>query len=161
MKTAEYWISRLQLLPHPEGGYYRETYRAEGVIQPPGYSGPRAFSTGIYFLLRNKDCSHFHRMKSDELWHFYDGSPLALHMIHPDGSHQKIAVGTDLDRNETPQAVIPANTWFGARVSEPNSFTLIGCTVAPGFDFADFELARREDLLRLYPNHKELIEQLT
>ncbi|HBA84801.1 MAG TPA: hypothetical protein DCZ95_11970 [Verrucomicrobia bacterium] len=161
MKTADYWISRLQLLPHPEGGFYRETYRSETLIRPPGFSGLRACSTGIFFLLRSGEGSHFHRFKSDEMWHFHEGAPLAIHVLHPHGEYRRILLGRDPEQGETFQAVIPANAWFGAQVEQPDSYTLIGCTVAPGFDFADFELARRDDLLRLYPNHKDLIEPLT
>ena len=161
MNTAKDWISKLQLRPHPEGGHYRETYRSANLIQPPGYSGPRAFSTSIYFLLQAGECSRFHRMMSDEIWHFHDGGPLTIHLLQADGTHQQIRLGRDFDRGEVLQAVIPAGIWFGAAADQPDSFTLFGCAVAPGFDFADFEMARRETLLALHPKHRDLILRLT
>lgn len=162
---ARFWIEYLGLLPHPEGGYYREVYRsAESMLAehlPPRYGGGRAFSTAIYYLLEHPDFSAFHRIKSDEIWHFYDGSPLILWQIDPSGGLRALRLGRDPTQGEQPMRVVPAGCWFAASLEHPQSFALVGCTVAPGFDFADFELAEREALLRQFPQHQALIERLT
>ncbi len=159
MKPARHWIEKLFLVKHPEGGYYRETYRAaESIPQnglPPRFSGLRAFSTAIYFLLPSGECSALHRIKSDEVWHFYAGNSLTIHVIDERGTYTQIKLGGD-----SFQAVVPAGCWFGATVDGPGSYALAGCTVAPGFDFADFELANRADLVALYPQHRAIIERL-
>jgi uncharacterized protein len=162
---ARDWIEGLQLRPHPEGGWFRETYRsAETVVQghlPPRFTGDRVFSTAIYFLLQGDDFSALHRFKQDEVWHFYDGSALSISVINPEGQLSTIILGRDLEAGESPQAVVPAGCLFGARLNERDSFALIGCTVAPGFDFADFEMPSRRELLELYPQHRAVIERLT
>jgi predicted cupin superfamily sugar epimerase len=162
---AAYWIARLDLEPHPEGGYFRETYRAADVLPraalPVGFTGPRTCSTAVYFLLPSEQVSRFHRLKSDELWHFHAGSALTIVILAPDGRAREIVLGPDPDRGECLQVVVPAGLWFGASVRAPRSFTLAGCTVAPGFDFADFELAARAALLRAYPLEQALIARLT
>jgi hypothetical protein len=164
-KSAQYWIDRLNLVPHPEGGYFRETYRSElsiaGEALPPQFSGARLVSTAIYFLLEGANFSAFHRLRSDELWHFYAGAPITVHVIQPDGVHSQILLGNDPEAGETPQAAVKAGCWFASRVRDPQSFALAGCTVAPGFDYADFELGKWAELIRLYPQHRSLIEQLT
>ena len=164
-KSAQYWIEKLNLIAHPEGGYYRETYRAELSIPkqglPPQFTGPRLVSTAIYFLLEGENFSAFHRLLSDELWHFYAGSPITVHVIEPDGGYSEIRLGSDPDAGEVLQAAVKAGRWFASRVRLPKTFALAGCTVAPGFDFADFELAKRAELVRLYPQHRKLIESLT
>jgi hypothetical protein len=158
-------IDRLQLLPHPEGGYYRETYRSKGIISREclgkDFSGDRNFSTYIYYLLLPGSNSVFHRIKQDEGWHFYDGSPLELHLISQAGVYNKLMLGRDLSKDETPQFVIPGGTWFAASVSNDHSFSLIGCTVAPGFDFADFEIADCKELLRQFPQHAQIIKKFS
>jgi predicted cupin superfamily sugar epimerase len=160
MKDSAYWIGKLQLIKHPEGGYYRETYRAaESIPQgglPPRFNGPRVFSTAIYFLLPSEECSALHRIKSDEVWHFHAGSPLTIHVIDQNGAYTQIKLGGD-----SFQAVVRAGCWFGATVDAHGSYALAGCTVAPGFDFADFELAKRADLLSRHPQHRAIIERLT
>jgi predicted cupin superfamily sugar epimerase len=165
MNDARRWIEALQLRRHPEGGYFRETYRSAEVLRketlPARFSGDRAFSTAIYFLLEGDDFSALHRIKQEEVWHFYDGSSLTVHVIDPRGNYTALRVGRDLDRGEVPQAVVMAGCLFGATVNDPGSFALAGCTVAPGFDFADFELPGREELCRLYPQHREIITRLT
>ena len=165
MSAAQRWIDGLQLRPHPEGGYYRQTYRCAEVVPaaalPPRFGGDRAFSTAIYFLLEGDDFSALHRIKSDEMWHFYDGSSMTLHLIDPDGNYSTIAVGRDLQAGEVPHAVAQAGWLFGATVNDPRSYALLGCTVAPGFDFADFEMPGREELCRLYPQHRQIIGRLT
>lgn len=162
---AEDVIKALNLAPHPEGGFFRETYRSREALSaehlPLRYGGKRAISTAIYFLLTGDTFSAFHRLRSDEIWHYHLGSPVRLHLLREDGVHEQIMVGPDLDRGHRPQAVIPAGCWFGARVVDPDGFTLVGCTVAPGFDFADFELAVRETLIQTFPMHADLITNLT
>jgi uncharacterized protein len=163
-KTAEYWIKKLGLAAHPEGGYYRETYRSSLSIGeaalPTEFGGPRIASTAIYFLLSGTDFSALHRLRSDEIWHFYAGGPLIVHVVDR-GKRSDLRLGNDPDHGQALQAVVKAGCWFGSRLEQPNSYALVGCTVAPGFDFDDFELGKRSDLIRLYPQHKELIEQLT
>lgn len=164
MKPSEYWINHLKLIAHPEGGFYRETYRSEESIPedglPPRFNGKRQFSTAIFFLLRSQDKSMFHRIKSDELWHFHAGTALNIYTIIK-GELVIYKLGSNPDKGELLQVVIPANCWFGAKVEQPDSYTLSGCTVSPGFDFQDFELAEKNILLELYPNLNEIIEMLT
>jgi len=160
--TAQYYIEHLQLQPHPEGGYYKETYRSAGSIAadylPENVSGDRSYSTAIYFLLQQGDFSAFHRIKSDECWHFYDGGTLLIHVLHQNGEYSCTRLGKNIHEGEVFQYVVPAGAWFA---SEPASFfTLVGCTVAPGFDFADFEMANREALGLQFPMHRELISRL-
>jgi predicted cupin superfamily sugar epimerase len=163
-ETAQNWIDRLHLQPHPEGGYFRETYRAPLTLPRsalPGHGGDRAASTAIYFLLAGDQFSAFHRIRSDELWHFYAGSTLIVHVITPDGEYRQIRLGSSADQGEHFQAVVPAGCWFGSSLLDPNKYALVGCTVAPGFDFADFEMAKRDELIAHYPQHRAIIERLT
>ncbi|MBI9034624.1 MAG: cupin domain-containing protein [Bacteroidales bacterium] len=164
MKQAVYWIDKLELLPHPEGGYFKEVYRSsENINQkalPNRFDGCRAFSTSIYFLLENQDFSAFHRIKSDELWHFYAGGPLEIFVIHPDGKAEIMTLGNNPDQGESLQLVVSAGSWFASKPKSNTVFALVGCTVAPGFDFMDFEMAKKEDLLLQYPAHQQWIEQL-
>jgi predicted cupin superfamily sugar epimerase len=163
-KTAQYWIERLELEPHPEGGYFRQTYRSDLMIARdalPGFDGARAASTAIYFLLEGKNYSAFHRLRSDEIWHFYWGAPLSVHVISPRGACSSISLGQELEAGQVLQAVVPAGCWFASHVADWKSFAVLGCTVAPGFDFADFEMGKRADLSTTYPQHRELIERLT
>jgi len=163
-RSANDWITRLGLVPHPEGGHFRETYRAAeriaGTGLPSRYGGARAFSTAIYFLLRSDEVSRLHRIKSDEIWHFYAGGPLTMFLIHPGGLGE-IILGSDPDQGQALQAVVPAGTWFGAAPRPSVPYALVGCTVAPGFEFADFELGDRHRLIGSYPQHAALIERLT
>jgi len=163
--NAEYYIEKLGLTKHPEGGYYKEIYRAAESIEksalPARYNSARNVSTAIYFLLNKSDKSHFHKLNSDELWHFYDGTSLTIHMITEEVEYTVQRLGRNLEHGEVYQCVIPKGTWFAAEVDDKKSFTLIGCTVAPGFNFADFTLAKRNDLIALFPGHKKLIEQFS
>ncbi len=165
--TADQLIATLELEPHPEGGFFRETYRAPETISLAALSsrfrGDRAFSTAIYFLIQAKQFSALHRICSDELWHFYLGEPLELVEITSDGRLTTTLLGHDITAGTRPQAVIPAGSWFGSRLARPSShaFALVGCTVAPGFDFADFELAARGELLAAYPQHEDMIRAMT
>lgn len=166
MKPAGYWIEQLQMQQHPEGGWFKEVYRSEGLIDgkalPADFGGPRSFSTSIYFLLQGEQYSAFHRIKSDELWHFYAGTPLTIYQIDTSGLLHEHKLGLDLEAGQSPQLVIEKNTWFGSRLMQPEaeSYALVGCTVSPGFDFQDFELATKEDLSATYPQHADLINQL-
>ena len=164
-KNAQYWIEKLQLEPHPEGGYFLQTYRAEMVIArealSAGFSGNRAVSTAIHFLLKGKNFSAFHRLRSDELWHFYAGEALAVHVIDREGKYSQVALGHDPEAGQVLQAVVRAGCWFASHVANWNSFALVGCTVSPGFDFDDFEMGKREKLIASYPQPRELIEQLS
>ncbi len=165
--TAEQLIATLELEPHPEGGFFRETYRATETISraalPSRFRGDRAFSTAIYFLIHGKQFSALHRICSDELWSFYLGEPLELVEITSDGRLTTTLLGPDIKAGARPQAVIPAGSWFASRLArpDPHAFALVGCSVAPGFDFADFELARRETLLDAYPQHEDMIRAMT
>ncbi len=182
-RDAKYWIEKLRLEPHPEGGYFRQTYRSDLMIPGealPGFGGARAASTAIYFLLEAETFSAFHRLRSDEMWHFYAGALLVVHVIDPSGSYSSILLGNDLEAGQQLQAVVRAGCWFGAEVGEnphfsqnrgkvghspdplsPPPYALVGCTVAPGFEFADFEMAKQEELTARYPQHVEVIRRLT
>lgn len=165
MIPAEYWIEKYKMLAHPEGGYFAEKYRASETIAadalPARFGGDRSFSTGIYFLLESHHFSAFHRIKSDEMWHFYAGCPLNVYYIDFDGNLQIIKLGNNPDNGEVFQAVVPAGVWFGSKPAQENSYALVGCTVAPGFDFNDFELADRQQLTEEFPQHKDIIQMLT
>jgi len=165
IRTGEDWIELLGLRPHPEGGFYREVYRSGETISPAGlpprFPGPRSLATSIYYLLAADEISAVHRLRSDEIWNFYEGSPLVLVILRDPSEAEEIRLGRGAARGEVLQAVVPAGCWFGAYVLEPNSFSLVGCSLAPGFEFADFELGRRQELLSLFPRHRELIEKLT
>jgi predicted cupin superfamily sugar epimerase len=162
--TAAQLIHSLGLLRHPEGGWYRETYRSTGTIPvaalPEGFNGSRPVCTAIYFLLEQGDISALHRIKSDEMWHFYSGAGLTVHVLTEAGDYSTIRLGSACGAGEQFQAVVPAGAWFGAEVTG-GAYALVGCTVAPGFDFADFVMAEREDMLHRYPHHAALIERLT
>jgi predicted cupin superfamily sugar epimerase len=150
------WVEVLGLAPHPEGGFYRETYRCEARV------GDRSASTAIYFLVTRGSFSALHRIRSDELWHFHAGDALEVVTIDDDGARRDLHLGLALDRGERPQHVVPAGHWFGARLRSPtSSYALVSCTVAPGFDFADFELADRAALVASFPAHAPLIHALT
>lgn len=157
--------AKLKLLPHPEGGFYSETYRAAELISQSGlpsrYTGDRAHSTAIYFLLTADSCSRLHRVKSDEVFHFYLGDPVLLLELLPDGSTVRTLLGTNLSDGQVPQHIVRSGTWQGSFVMPSGRFALLGTTVAPGFDFADFEMADRAKLLAQYPNEAELVEKLT
>ncbi|MCU7548550.1 cupin domain-containing protein [Chitinophagaceae bacterium LB-8] len=162
--TVRQMVQLLDLQPHPEGGYYKEVYRSEGFVEkaclPGNFGGKRNFSTSIYYLLQKEDFSAFHRIKSDEIWHFYLGGNLLIHVLHPDGSYECMILGNTIGSGAAFQLVVPAGSWFAAEPAPGNEFTLAGCTVAPGFDFADFELADQKNLVQQYPHYQELITRL-
>lgn len=163
--TAEELVRSLKLVRHPEGGWYSESYRSIETVSaaslPERFGGPRSLSTAIYFLLERGEFSALHRIKSDELWHFYAGAPLAVRALTPEGRVLHVKLGPDLAAGETFQAVVPAGCWFGAEPLGAGAYSLVGCTVAPGFDFADFEMADRKELLRQFPAQSDLIRRLT
>ena len=165
MKSLEALVQKLELKPHPEGGYYKETYRSDGLIPnhclPQPFLGDRQYSTGIYYLLEQDDFSAFHKINQDEMWHFYMGDALELTMISEDGILSTVLIGNDILNGQVPQFVVPKNYWFAAKVSKPNSFSFLGCTVSPGFDFRDFTLASRDSLSNLFPQHEAIIGSLT
>ena len=158
-------IKELGLLEHPEGGYFKETYRSTGAISNvelgQKYTGNRNYSTCIYFLLTSEKFSAFHKINQDEIWHFYKGSPLLLHIISKEGNYTSIKIGNNFEKGEVPQYVVKGGDWFAAEVIVDNNYTLVGCTVAPGFDFADFVLPERKELVALFPQHQEIITKLT
>ncbi|MGB0525313.1 MAG: cupin domain-containing protein [Flammeovirgaceae bacterium] len=166
MKSANYWIEKLGLTKHPEGGYFKEVYRSNETMKqeslPARYTGDRAFSTSIYFLLTGNEISAFHRLQSDEIWHYHTGSSATVYEIDQATgkliSHQ---IGAELESGQRFQVMIKAGNWFAAHLNEPDAYILVGCTVAPGFDFTDFELATEEQLLTAYPQHEELIKAFT
>ena len=164
-RDAGYWIEKLGLEAHPEGGHYRQTYRADLTLAkkslPEEFTGARAASTAIYFMLEGEEFSALHRLRSDEVWHFYVGAPLVVHTIGRDGDYSEILLGNDPEVGELPQAVVKAGCWFGSRVRDGMGFALVGCTVAPGFEFEDFEMGKREELVQAHPEHRKMIEQLT
>jgi uncharacterized protein len=159
--TAERWIARLALVRHPEGGWYRETYRSPERLAaealPPRFGGARAISTAIYYLLGAGERSALHRIKSDEVWHHYAGAAVTLWMFEASGAARTVTLGGDGE----PQVLVPAGAWYGARIVTGGAYALMGGTVAPGFDFADFELADRTALLARWPKHRAAIEALT
>ncbi len=162
---AKRYISRLKLESHPEGGYFREIYRSGEIILPEGlperFRKGRVVSTSIYFLLEGNQVSKFHRIKSDEIWHFYDGCGVRIYVIDGSGSLSEHKLGKNIDKGEELQVVIKNNQWFAAELPDQSSFCLVGCTVSPGFDFEDFEMGVRKDLIREFPEYRELVERFT
>jgi uncharacterized protein len=158
-------VERFELVPHPEGGYFREVYRSATKLEhpgiPPGTPAARTAGTLIYFLLSGNDFSAFHRVRfSDEIWHLYAGGPLELHLIDRDGRLERRVLTTDVLRGE-PTCTVPAGTWQSARLVDGASYALGGCSVAPGFDFDDFEMPPAADLLEWFPRHAAIIRALT
>lgn len=161
---ANQWIKHLGLVRHPEGGYYRETYRSAEITKrkslPSRFEGDRAFATVIHFLLSGNEVSRLHRIKSDETWYYHLGAPLELHVILPTGMHETHLLGTQGSKGEVLQWTVPAGSWFGARVKDNESFTLLSCSVAPGFEFEDFELGKRRELMKQHPHLAAWIKAL-
>ena len=155
-------IERLGLEPHPERGYYRQTYKASLAVESTAHGAARAASTAIYFLVTASDpVTYLHRLKSDEIFHLYDGGPLEIVRLFPDGSWDVARLGMNLAAGERPQIVIPAGTWFGTALTSGTSHCLVGCTVAPGFEFADFELAEGPELEARYPGAADRIRRMS
>ena len=160
---AKKYIKQLQLKKHPEGGYFKEVYRSSELILPEHlpkrYKQSRNFSTSIYFLLEGKQFSAFHLLQSDELWHFYDGNSAILYIINQKGEISVKKLGRIIESEL--QITIEKQNWFAAELEDKKSFTLFGCTVSPGFEFEDFQLGKRDDLIRKFPQHSALIKRLT
>ncbi|MDY0883490.1 cupin domain-containing protein [Dongia soli] len=163
--SASDLVDRLALQPHPEGGFFRETYRASLTLPAAGlaphFSGARQASTAIYYLLAADDRSRLHRIRSDEVWHFYLGDPLQVIELTENGEVQVTLLGTDFAAGQVPQHVVPGGRWFGACPAPGSAYSLVGCTVAPGFDFADFDMADRPALLATHPAAADWIKRLT
>lgn len=163
MTPTERLIQKFKMLPHPEGGWYKENYRSTEKISqnglPARFGGERNFSTAIYFLMEKGNFSGFHRIKSDECWHFYAGDPLLVHIIHTNGAAETIRLSND-SVNPNYQFVVPANAWFASEPDTESEYCFVGCTVSPGFNFEDFELAKKEALIEEFPQHQSLISRL-
>ena len=164
--TAEQIIEFFQMKPLPyEGGYYVETYRCEEktaqAALPARYTGERNFSTAILYLLTPDMFSALHRLRSDEIFHFYLGDPVTMLQLHSNGSSEVITLGQDIFNDQRVQVTVPKNSWQGCFLNKGGKFALMGTTIAPGFELADFELAKREELLRQYPNQRDVILKLT
>jgi predicted cupin superfamily sugar epimerase len=164
MLSPQLLIDLYGLQPHPEGGWYRQTYKSSGRIPaialPEKFDGSRVFSTAIYFLLQRNEFSAFHRIKSDECWHFYSGDPLLIYVIKTDGELEIISLGNDIENGQLFQYVVPANSWFASKPAPGSNWSFVGCTVSPGFEFSDFELAKSLSLTQEYPQHEKNIREL-
>ena len=166
MLTADQVVALLDLTPHPkEGGYFRETYRSSETISektlPHRYKGMRSFATAIYYLLSPETFSVMHRLQSDEIFHFYLGDPVEMLQLWPDGTGRILVLGSDLLNEMQPQVIVPKGVWQGARLLRNGRFALLGTTVSPGFEFADYESGQRDELIKSYPQFRERIIALT
>jgi len=166
MMTADQIIALLNLAPHPkEGGYFRETYRSSETVSektlPRQYKGIRSFATAIYYLLTPETFSAIHRLQSDEIFHFYLGDPVEMLQLWPDGTGRILVLGSDLLKKMQPQVVVPRGVWQGARLYKNGRFALLGATVSPGFEFADYESGKRHELVASYPRFQDVITALT
>ncbi|SNZ02018.1 cupin domain-containing protein [Flagellimonas pacifica] len=165
MNEINFLVKKFSLAPHPEGGYFKETYRSTDKIKQQAlsenYNGDRNHSTCIYYLLTSDTFSAFHKINQDEVWHFYSGSPLKLHVITDAGEYYEHIIGNNFSEGEIPQFVVPGGYWFAAKTTNPYSYSFVGCTVSPGFDFEDFVLPKRKELVTKFPEHEEIITQLT
>lgn len=157
-KDAKYYIQHLGLEAHPEGGYFKSTHASEETLD--AFGATRKHYTSIYFLLGEGDISHFHRLKSDELWYFHGGSSLIVHVIDEEGNYVEHKLGLDIENGEYPQVLVPRNSIFGSSVVANGAFSLVGCMVSPGFDFEDFELFTQRELLEKYPQHEQIIRKM-
>jgi len=164
MSIVDQLIQQYNLQPHPEGGWYKQTYKSKGQITaealPERFGGSRAFSTAIYFLLEKENFSAFHRIKSDECWHFYAGDPLLIYIIEQNGELKIITLGNDHEKGQTFQYVVPANCWFASHPATGSEYCFVGCTVSPGFEFEDLELTDAKELSAIYPEHETIIKEL-
>ena len=162
-KKAQYLKERLDLSELPgEGGYYKETYRSDKtIILPSEIDGERSISTSIYYLLDGTQFSAFHRLKSDEIWHFYIGSSVTIYTINKMENLSEVSLGSNIEKGELFQFQVRAESWLAATVNDTSSYALIGCTVSPGYDYLDFELGDRKKLIERYPQHRSIIEKLT
>jgi hypothetical protein len=159
MKSFDYWVKAYDMNSHPEGGYYKEIYRSENSLTT-NYGATRSLMTSIYFLITKGNFSAFHRIKSDELWSYHYGDALMVHIIDPNGNYSVLKIGSNVDNGEQLQGIVLAGSWFASEVIEEGDYSLVGCVVAPGFDFEDFELAEKAKLSAQFPQHKTLIHKL-
>ncbi len=159
-KKAQRLISSLGLERHPEGGYFKQVYQCP-ISVSTGSGQRRRLASSIYYLLPAGDVSRFHRLKSDELWYYHAGDPTEIHMIDQAGMHTTLLLGMDTTADEQPQAAVPAGNIFGAATKGTAGYSLLGCMVCPGFEYADFELIKQDALIKAYPQYKELILALT
>ena len=160
MKQADYLIDYFQMTPHPEGGFYKEIFKSDKKIEIPAFDNivkQRFFQTSIYFLLKENQISNFHRLKSDEIWFFHEGSSVVVHTIDIQGNRTDFVLGSNLANSDSYQVILPAGTWFAAKNIDQNSYSFFSCTVSPGFDFEDFDLGNFETLSKLFPEHLDLI----
>ncbi|ATH63319.1 uncharacterized protein ACUXOR_001690 [Staphylococcus pasteuri] len=153
MKNAQYWIDSLNLTPHPEGGYFKESIR-----QPSTETNRAAFSS-IYFLLTPSDISHFHRIDADEVWYYHDGQSLTIHMITPDGKYESVQLGPNIEDGEVMQYTVPKRTIFASSLEHDEGFCLVGCMCQPAFEYEQFELFERNELNQMYPEHQTVIDK--
>ncbi|GKX31006.1 cupin [Vallitalea longa] len=151
---AEYFIDKLELIPHVEGGYYRELYKNTK------QTSDRSLSTTIYYLLKSGQVSKFHKLTSDEIWFYHYGAPLTIHMITSNGEYCNSILGLDIEKNQQPQIIVPAGTIFGAEITDNDTFGLVSCMVSPGFDFNDFHMYTSDELIEEYPMHENIIRTL-
>lgn len=158
-RNASYYIEHLNMEAHPEGGHYTRSFYSEEKMETSD-SKTRNLYTTIYFCLKSGEVSHLHRLQSDELWFFHDGSPLTVHVIHPNGEYTAQKLGLDFNNGEKPQVLVPKGAIFGSSVDLESTFSLVGCMVSPGFDFDDFELFTQKELLELYPQQEEVINRM-
>jgi predicted cupin superfamily sugar epimerase len=165
MFTADQIITLLNLKPHREGGYFVETYRSLEALSeralPSRYKGDRSFGTAIYYLLTPETFFSMHRVQSDEIFHFYLGDPIEMLQLFPDGSGRLLTLGSDILHGIQPQVVVPSGIWQGGRLLKDGKFALLGTTVSPGFEYADYESGQRDDLIKSYPHFQDLIIALT
>lgn len=165
LPSAQFWVEKLGLQSYGSGGYFRETYRAAeslpGEALPERFGAPHTFSTAIYFLLEGQQVSPLHRLKADEMWHYYAGVSLTIHIFGPEGAYTALDLGPRIEQGESFQVVAPAGCWFGATLKQADAYILAGCTVAPGFEVNDYTPADRATLLAQYPEQRVLIERLT
>lgn len=165
MRNQNYWESRLGMEKHPEGGYYKAVYSSPIEVSSGNikcsFQGSRPLSTSIYFMITGDSFSGFHSLKSDEIWYYHDGKSLEITIINEDGIVVVKKLGLDIDKGELPQVIVPAGSIFSAHIPEATGFSLVGCMVSFGFNFNDFKLYSKDELLKKFPNHRSLIEKLT
>lgn len=158
LQAAAYWTERLELLPHPEGGYYKEVFRSSQEVVRESSTAIKQACTSIYYLLEGNDFSGFHRLASDEIWYFHKGVPLMIHIIDEQGVYTTKELSDTL--SGCLSIVIEAGLWFAAEIPSAQEFTLVSCAVAPGFDFTEFEMAKKDELIELYPQHRDILSRL-
>lgn len=158
LKTSAYWINHLDLQPHPEGGFYKEVFRSGIAVSKIGSTNVKQACTSIYYLLEGKDYSGFHRLASDEIWYFHKGASLCIHVISEAGDYYSYELSDANTGNLS--VVIEAGLWFAAEIPSGEGFTLVSCAVAPGFEFAEFEMAEQDAMIKRYPQHSDLLERL-